>query len=446
MNTYSSAGITPVTQSERIAIIDSLRGIALCGILLMNIPYFGLPDPAADDLTLMRELGTINQHVWYFIEWTVEGTQRAIFSMLFGTGVILFVTRLQKRMEGIAPAEYFIRRQLWLLLFGLFNAFVLLWTGDILFEYAIAGIIVFVFRNLKPKYLIMAAGVCLVLMTVRENKDFYVQKRIIQRGELVAQIDTAKVKLTDEQKFQLEEMNRLKERSDSLSLRKEMEKNLRDVRGNYFSAYKNLSAVSTYFEILLGYYNIWDILLFMFLGMCFFKTGVLTGEAPVRIYWMLFILGSVFGLLISYYRLESQLKYHFNSYEYAKNLSFRYYEISRTVRSLGVFGFIMLLYKSGWFQWLFKLMQPVGQMAFTNYLMQSFPGGLFFYGVGFGMYGRLQRYEIYYVVLAVWILEIAWSPLWLRYFQYGPLEWLWRSLTYWKIQPLKRGSFLVRQT
>jgi len=372
MNAHSSAAITPVTQSERIAIIDSLRGIALCGILLMNIPYFGLPDPAADNLTVMHELGTINQKLWYFIEWTVEGTQRAIFSLLFGAGVILFVTRLQKRMEGIAPAEYFIRRQLWLLVFGLFNAFVLMWTGDILFEYAIAGIIVFVFRKLKPKYLIVAAGVCLVLMTVRENKDFYAQKRIIHRGELVAKIDTTKVKLNDEQKSQLQEMTSLKEKSDSTSLRKEMEKNLRDVRGGYFSAYENLSAVSTYFEIFLGYYNIWDILLFMFLGMCFFKTGVLTGEAPVRIYWILFIVGSVLGLLISYSRLESQLKYHFNSYEYAKNISFQYYEISRTVRSLGVFGLIMLVYKSGWFQWLFKLMQPVGQMAFTNYLMQSF--------------------------------------------------------------------------
>ncbi|HTQ63796.1 MAG TPA: DUF418 domain-containing protein [Puia sp.] len=438
MNAHSSAAITPVTQSERIAIIDSLRGIALCGILLMNIPYFGLPDPAADNLTVMHELGTINQKLWYFIEWTVEGTQRAIFSLLFGAGVILFVTRLQKRMEGIAPAEYFIRRQLWLLVFGLFNAFVLMWTGDILFEYAIAGIIVFVFRKLKPKYLIVAAGVCLVLMTVRENKDFYAQKRIIHRGELVAKIDTTKVQLNDEQKSQLQEMTSLKEKSDSTSLRKEMEKNLRDVRGGYFSAYENLSAVSTYFEIFLGYYNIWDILLFMFLGMCFFKTGVLTGEAPVRIYWILFIVGSVLGLLISYSRLESQLKYHFNSYEYAKNISFQYYEISRTVRSLGVFGLIMLVYKSGWFQWLFKLMQPVGQMAFTNYLMQSFLGGLFFYGVGFGMYGRLQRYEIYYVVLAVWILEIIWSHIWLRYFRYGPLEWLWRSLTYWKRQPLKR--------
>ena len=83
-------------------------------------------------------------------------------------------------------------------------------------------------------------------------------------------------------------------------------------------------------------------------------------------------------------------------------------------------------------------MRPVGQMAFTNYLEQSFLCGLFFYGIGFGFFGKLQLYQLYYVVAAVWIIEIAWSHLWLRYYRFGPLEWLWRSLTYWKRQPLKK--------
>jgi uncharacterized protein len=129
----------------------------------------------------------------------------------------------------------------------------------------------------------------------------------------------------------------------------------------------------------------------------------------------------------------------FNKFLYTKRINFEYYELSRTLRSLGIFGGIMLLFKSGWFNWLKKLMQPVGQMAFTNYLMQSFICLVIFYGIGFGMYGRLERYQIYYVVGAIWILEIMWSHIWLRYFRYGPLEWLWRSLTYWKRQPLKKN-------
>ena len=108
----------PVSQSERIVIIDSLRGIALLGILMMNMPFFALPYPVPDTLVLRNEWGTINEKVWYFINWFLEGSQRAIFSLLFGAGIILFITRLEKRMSGMMPAEYFLRRQLWLLVFG----------------------------------------------------------------------------------------------------------------------------------------------------------------------------------------------------------------------------------------------------------------------------------------------------------------------------------------
>ena len=108
---------------------------------MMNIPYFGLPEPAFDNLILNNEMGTINQKVWYFINWFLEGSQRAIFSMLFGAGIILFITRLEKRVEGMMAAEYFIRRQLWLVFFGLVNAFILLWPGDILFQYGIGSLI-----------------------------------------------------------------------------------------------------------------------------------------------------------------------------------------------------------------------------------------------------------------------------------------------------------------
>jgi uncharacterized protein len=84
-------------------------------------------------------------------------------------------------------------------------------------------------------------------------------------------------------------------------------------------------------------------------------------------------------------------------------------------------------------------MRPVGQMAFTNYLTQSLLCGLFFNGIGWAMYGKLERKEVYYVVAVVWIIQIIWSNVWLRYFRFGPLEWCWRSLTYWKRQPMKKS-------
>jgi len=437
-NTMPSAA--PASQAERIIILDALRGLALLGILLMNIPYMGLPEPAFDNPMLYNEMGNINGKVWWFVNWIPEGTMRAIFSMLFGAGILLFVSRLEKRTEGVWPAEYFIRRQLWLLVFGLVNAFVLLWPGDILFQYAIIGVIAFAFRRLSPKALIIAAAVCLVLMTARENTDLYRYKQVISKGEKIAAIDTTKIKLTEKQKDELGAMQGFKERSDTAGLRKAMKKNLEKTQGSYSELYQYMSNVSAKLEFNYTYYGVWDILLFMLLGMAFFKSGILMGQGSVKLYAILFVVGMGLGLWLTWMKLQFAVDQQFNGFKMIKFKTMEIYEIARSLRSIGLFGLIMLLYKSGWFKWLFALLRPVGQMAFTNYLMQSLMCGLFFFGIGFGMMGKLQRHEIYYVVGAVWIIEIIWSHIWLRFFRFGPLEWCWRSLTYWKTQPMRKAN------
>ncbi|HJS53298.1 MAG TPA: DUF418 domain-containing protein [Chitinophagaceae bacterium] len=429
----------PTGQQERITILDSLRGIAILGILLMNIPGFGLPEVQTSDPSVLNETG-INYKTWYTVDWALAGTQRAIFSMLFGAGMILFITRLEKRIDGMQAAIYFFRRQMWLLAFGLFNAFVLLWFWDILYAYAIFGMLLFVFYRKSPKVLYILAFVCLVLMTVRENVDLYRGKKTIRKGELVTRIDTTQSKLTIRQKEDLEAMNGMKEESSKESKLKKHEKELRAIGGNYASLYKAQSDKSAHVELYYTYYLAWDVLLFMFLGMAFFKTGVLTGNASNKLYWLMFIGGLGLGLLLSYFNQKAVIDTHFSQYEYTKKVPFNFYQVQRMLRSLGFFGLIMLMYKSGWFKWLFGLFRPVGQMAFTNYLAQSLIGGLFFYGIGLNYFGKLERYELYIYMVAVWIIEIIWSHIWLRYNRFGPLEWLWRSLTYWKKQPLKKNK------
>ncbi len=442
--TISSPAAAPVSQQERIVLLDSLRGMAVLGILLMNIPGFAFPQVSRLDPSVMGEWSGINYRVWYFIEWVLEGSQRAIFSMLFGAGTLLFVNRLERRMDGVLPAEYFVRRQLWLLVFGLINAYVLLWFWDVLFHYAVFGIILFAFRRVTGKGLLIAAGVCLILMIIRENVNLSREQRTINRGLAVSKIDTLQTKLTDKQRSYLDEMNGVKNNSSLESKRKRMEQQLNEVRGNYGELYDNHSGQSYNNETAGTYFFlIWDTLLFMFIGMAFFKLGILTGEAPARVYWWMLCIGLGVGLIISYFRLQPLIETKHNYFDYAQKIRFEYYEISRLFRSIGIFGLIMVLYKSGWFKWLFALMRPVGQMAFTNYLAQSLICGLFFYGIGFGMFGKLQRYEIYFVVAAVWIIEIIWSHVWLSYFRFGPLEWLWRSLTYWRIQPMKKQNKLT---
>src|SRR5688572_7837834 len=161
----------PVSQPERITILDSLRGIAILGILLMNIPGFGFPEEKASDPSVLNETG-INYKTWYIVDWALTGTQRAIFSMLFGAGMILFITRLEKRMDGMQAAIYYFRRQMWLLAFGLFNAFVLLWFWDILYAYAIFGMLLFCFYPKMAKTTFYIGWFWLVFNKVRRKVNF----------------------------------------------------------------------------------------------------------------------------------------------------------------------------------------------------------------------------------------------------------------------------------
>ena len=433
------AAVLPVQQSERITLLDSLRGFAILGILLMNIPFFALPVNVALDPSVYNEYGTVNYYVWYVVEWFFSGTQRALFSMLFGAGIILFISRKENSIPGLKPADYFFRRQLWLMVFSLFDVFILLWFGDILFDYACLGMIMFAFRNLSPRKLLIGAMLCLLFMTLRDNRNLYLRKETIHRGEIAAAIDTTKTKLSFEQRDALEGMNQIKDRVKKENKIKAAEKDTRQNLGSYRQLYERRTA--EYLNSLVDYLflSAWDVLLFMFLGMALFKMGILTGEASTKVYWWLFVGGLGLGLFLSYLYFGRVIHYQGNRYEYVKNIWFDYYQLHRALRSIGLFGLIMLLYKSGVFKWLFSLMRPVGQMAFTNYLLQSLLCGIVFYGIGFGLFNQLPRHQIYYVVGAVWLFEIILSHVWLRFFHYGPFEWAWRSLTYWKRQPFKKN-------
>lgn len=441
MNKELTAQISsPVSQRDRIVILDSLRGFAILGILLINMPSFSIPPPAHHDPSVLNEWGTIDFTVWKFMNWFPEGTQRAIFSMLFGAGILLFIGGKEKRLDGLMPADYFFRRQLWLIVFSLFDVFVLLWSGDILLDYAILGMIMFAFRNLPPKKLLIGAGFCFLFMLARENRNLYLDKETIHRGEMIASIDTTRTKLTLIQKEQLSAMEDFKNRNTIESKQQRMQKSIEKSTGTYYDLYKYRT--NRYLNDLVAYlyFGIWDVMLFMFIGMAFFKMGILTGQASTKTYLWMTIIGLGIGLTVSYLRLQQEVDAKFNWYDYSKQVWLSSYEVSRTFRAIGILGLIMLMYKSGLFKWLFNLLRPVGQMAFTNYLMQSLLCGLFFYGIGYGMFGKLQRHEIYYVLAAVWTIQIIYSNIWLRYFRFGPMEWCWRSLTYWKKQPMKKNS------
>jgi len=429
----------PVSPNERITILDSLRGIAILGIMLMNIASFG--SPLYSDPSVMNEAGA-NYWSWYAMSWLFEGTQRALFSTLFGAGIILFVTNQEKKLPGLQPADIFLRRQLWLLVFGLINLYVLLWHGDILFDYALIGMMLFVFRNWTPKRLLIGALICLLFMAITDNKDLYRNKQVIARGEAISALDTTTHKLTLLQKEDLNAMVGLRESSKLESRKQRIESAIARMTNDYRWVYDTRTSSYRRNFFTYSYFGIWDVLQFMFLGMAFFKNGLLLGKGSTRTYLLLCTIGLGVGLIISYYRVQHHINSGFNYFEYTKATGFDSFQIDRAFRTLGMFGAIMLMFKSGFFNWLFALMKAPGQMAFTNYLMQSLIALIIFYGIGFGYYGQLERHQLYLVVFAIWTFQIAFSHAWLQFFRFGPFEWAWRSLTYWKMQPMKKSLHL----
>ena len=183
----------------------------------------------------------------------------------------------------------------------------------------------------------------------------------------------------------------------------------------------------------------------MLLGLALFKWGFLTGSWSNTDYWKVVKIGYGIGLPLVIYSMYYSF-IHFSTLEanlarmekVAINWVDLIYPFQRILLVMAHAAALILLYKSGKIQGLFSRLAAVGQMAFTNYISHSVICTLFFFGYGLNYYAELEYYQIYFVALAIWIFQLIISPIWLKYYRFGPLEWLWRSLTYWKVQPFKR--------
>lgn len=430
----------PVHKKERILFLDSIRGIALLGILLMNSMAQSQSHFFYAWMDMSQPITGANLYAWAAETFLFEGTMRGLFSILFGAGTILLLSRLVKNMKGLEPADIFYRRMLWLLVFGLINAFVFLWPGDILYGYALCGLLLFPFRNLSPKKLLWIAFALLAFGTHRENSDLYDAKKIISKGQAVEVLDTTKVALTDMQKEDLGKYMGFKEKQSGAGIAKAAAEETRKIQDkSYASLFTFYRDINMMLESKAFYYNFWwDILLCFFIGMALFKSGFLLGNKPNYVYAIIAIVGIGAGITMNYFYHKTQYQLRFDQFLFMQKWKFSYYEIRRVLQTMGYLSLLILLYKVIPFRKVLNIFVPVGQMAFTNYLMQSIITSIIFHG--FDLFGKLQRYEIYYVVAGIWIFQIIFSHVWLRYFLFGPFEWLWRSLTYLKKQPMVRGS------
>jgi uncharacterized protein len=434
-------GSLPVPEKERIQVIDTIRGIALLGILMMNIPYFAEYHKINDNIFVFNETSGINYYTWWIINGGFEGTMRCLFSLLFGAGTVLLLQRLEKKQlpPSLTPADIYYRRLFVLLIFGVINAFIFLWPGDILYNYAVCGLFLYPFRNWSPKKLLIAGLIIMAICTFKETRYWYKSQTIRVKGEKAMQLQKDSVKLNVKQEEELGKYTAYLKRINVDSLRKEAIEGRKEMHQGYFGIMKLLKPINVKFESS-KLYNLyfWDVLYLFFFGMALLKWGVLTGKRSNRFYAIMMLIGYGIGLPLAYFILNNYLAVKMDRSRFAERLIVNVYQERRLLIALGHLGLIMLLYKNGILSILWRWLSRVGQMAFTNYLMQSLIGITIFYGFGFAFFGTLERYQWYIVVGCIWTFQIIFSNLWLKYFRFGPFEWLWRSLTYWKKQPMKR--------
>jgi uncharacterized protein len=424
--------IGPIAPEERINSLDTLRGFALLGILPANVLVFGMYLAAGNDPTVAGGATGLNLASWALFRILIEGKMRCLFSMVFGASMILLTSRAEKR-SGATAADIYYRRNLWLLLFGLAHAFLLFW-GDILYPYALCALILFPFRKLPAKKLLIIGGLFIAFKAGWSAVDAFHQLARRNLAAAATAADEAGKKPSEAQaeaRKELEAQRKLRKPSSD-----ELEKDAKKWRGNPLEVIgARAKALAVWHG--LPYYDpvncdVWSM---MFIGMGLFKLGVFSAARSYRFYAWMAVIGCLIGIPVNGYTAWLALKSNFDRVTFA--FAYVAYDIERLPVALADMALLMILCKAGALRWLTSRLAAIGQMALSNYILHSVVCTFVFTGYGFGLYGRLERYQLYYVVAGCWAMSLAASPIWLWHYRFGPLEWCWRSLTYWKRQPMR---------
>ncbi|MGB5873430.1 MAG: DUF418 domain-containing protein [Bacteroidota bacterium] len=407
--TDTTGTLAPVSASERIYSLDVLRGVALLGILIMNIQGFAMIQAAYFNPTAYGDLTGINWWVWLLSHIFGDQKFMTIFSIMFGAGILLMADRAEAKGGSAASIHY--RRTFWLLMIGLIHSY-LLWHGDILVPYVFCAVIVFLFRKRKPRTLLI-----LGLLSLSVSSVIYT----LMGWSLPYWPPEA-----------VEGISRYWEPTAEL-----VEKEIAAFRGSWSDQLSQRVPASFGFQTMVFFmWGGWRAGGLMLVGMALYKWGVLTAERSNGFYLKGVIIGLLVGLALVIFGVTQHVS-HGWTMEYSFFLGMQYNYWGSLGVSFAFISIVMLICKSGALKTLSRAFSAVGRTALSNYLLQTLIGITIFYGPGFGLFGHVERYGQILIVIAIWILQLIISPLWLRYFRFGPAEWLWRSLTYWKRQPMR---------
>lgn len=394
----------PVKSSERHVILDVLRGLALLGIALANFPEFSLysflPAEAAD---AMPTAG-IDRIVHYLQYIFIDGKFYTIFSLLFGIGFSIIIANAARRDAN--GFRIFYRRMFVLLLIG-FLHLMFLWSGDILMLYALLGMLLPLFRNVSNRALLVWA---FTMLAIPVAVDFIVELSGIRPSASVVELQQfycAKYGITDENfAYWLRDADHYGETFEFL------------IQGALVRMQEFIDG-NRYFKViglfLLGFY----------IGRNRFYADLKSRKLQLN---RIVRYGFIIGLPLSFFYAWSAM----NSRPWGLGMHAVLYFVSVFPLGFAYVAGICLLYLHCP-QWKgFRFFAMPGRMALTNYIGQSVFGMLLFYGIGFAFGAGVGLVYVVLIAAGVWIVQALFSGIWLHYCQFGPLEWIWRILTYGK--------------
>ncbi len=407
----SIPAVQPVGQKKRIISLDLLRGFAILGILIMNIQGFSLPEAAYLNPNAYGDLNGANLWTWVISHVFADLKFMAIFSILFGAGVVLFSEKAMEKRGKSAGLHY--RRNFWLLVIGLVHAH-LIWHGDILVPYALCSFLVYLFRKARPRaLLVIGLGFIMVPMIFNLFSGLTISYWPEESIAFVSQI--------------------WQPRAEAIQAE------IAAFTGTWMEQFTKRSSIAIGFETFLFLnYFFWRVTGLMLMGMAFYKWGILSAQCSKAFYLRGFLISWGIGLPVVIYGVVQNFQYQW-SLEYSFFLGTQFNYMASLLVAFGFICLVMLFSKSNGAAWIKDRLAAVGQMALTNYLMQSIICTFIFYGWGLGYFAQVERFWLLMIVFVVWTLQVLWSRPWLNRFRFGPFEWAWRSLTYWKLQPFRRG-------
>ena len=404
----------------RIVTIDTVRGVAVTGILLMNIVSFAMPMAAYADPMVYGGATGANWAVWAVNYVIADGKFRGLFTMLFGASTVLIAERAAT--AGNSPVRVHLARMFWLGVIGMIHAY-FIWYGDILVLYAVCGAIAFAAWRWPPRLLLML-GVALLI------------------AQLVIGLASHRaLTLMQTRASQADATQAVRQEWNDVRMQFEVPDTMRDeeiiaYRGGYRENLAQRVPTAFFFQTQLELLSIPDTIALIMIGMALFRLGFFSGSWSIRRYAMVAVIGYGVAIPPDWLLLQWLTESGYSGVT-ALAADALHLSLLRPAIALAHASLVVMAIKTGILPNLMARIAAVGRMAISNYVGMSILCTTIFYGFGFGLFGRLERWQLYPLVGLIWVILLLWSKLWLDRYRYGPLEWLWRSLSRWERQAFR---------